>query len=88
MGPGDRLAEWIRDRVWRELAGRHLIEKGGEQVIVVPVQQGEVDLARAEEAVEPPDQMEAGESATDDDDPLRHQLTVPTAASTRTSSSR
>ena len=86
-GVRDRQPQRVRDRMRRELAGRDLIEERREQVVVVAVDEGELDLARPDETFELSHEVEAGEAAADHDDPFRHQFGRP-AVSTRASSCR
>ena len=67
---GGRVAEWVRDRMRRQLAGGDLIEERGEEVVVLPVDQCDLRFARFEQALEPADQVQPTESTADDDDPL------------------
>ena len=67
---GGRVAEWIRDRMRRQLAGGDLIEERGKEVVVLPVDQCDLRFAWLEQALEPADQVQPTESTADDDDPL------------------
>src|SRR5205823_14249051 len=59
-----------------------------EQVVVVPIEERELCLAPPQDWLEPPDEMEAGESASHHDDAPRHQFARPATCSTRASSWR
>src|SRR5207237_3607015 len=83
----DRQPERVRDRVWRQLARRDLIEERREQVVVVAVDERELHLSRPQQTLELPIEMEAGETAADHDDAFRHQFGRP-AVSSRASSWR
>ncbi len=84
-----RVAERIGDGMRRQLAGAHLIEQRREEVIVLPVDERHRGLAGVKPPLEPADEVQAAEPATEYHDLLRRaQFAFPEAASTRSSSAR
>ena len=79
------VPERRRDRSLREDAARHLVQERLEQMMIRPVDQHDLDVARAAER---PCGEEAAEAAADDRDPVpsrpaRHQAAITTLARCR-----
>src|SRR5439155_26036769 len=85
-----RDAERIGDRVRRQLAGRDLVKERGEEVIVLPIDERQLDALAGQTMLERADQVQSREAAADDDNTLalRAQFGLSAVASTRSSSAR
>src|SRR4029079_3742905 len=88
-GGRGRVAKWIGDGMGRKLAGAHLIKERREEVVILPIDERDRDLAGTKAPLESAHEMQAAEPAAEHDDLFRRaQLGFPEAASTRSSSAR